>query len=74
MSDKPSSSWYLAPILLAIVGSAIMWYVLKNEDHPDSSKMIRKGWIIGICLTVIPYLIWIPMVVVMDLKFIFWES
>ncbi len=59
MSDKPSAAWYLAPILMGIVGSAIMWYVLKDEDHPDSKKMSRKGWIIGIALSVIS-VAWIP--------------
>ena len=43
MSDKPSAAWYLAPIFLGIIGSGIMWYVLKDEDHPDSPKMIWKG-------------------------------
>jgi len=50
MSNKPSAAWYLAPIFLGIIGSAIMWYVLKDEDHPDSPKMVRKGWVIGIVL------------------------
>jgi len=35
--------------------------VLKDDDHPDSPKMIRKGWIIGIVLTVIDFA-WIPFV------------
>jgi len=61
MSNKPSAAWYLAPIFFGIVGSAIMWYVLKDDDHPDSPKMIRKGWIIGIVLTVIDFA-WIPFV------------
>jgi len=59
MSDKPSAAWYLAPIFLGIVGSAIMWFVLKDEDHPDSPKMVKKGWIIGIVLTLISFA-WIP--------------
>ncbi len=59
MSDKPPAAWYLAPIFMGIIGSAIMWYVLKDEDHPDSPKMVRKGWVIGIVLTVIS-LAWIP--------------
>jgi len=42
MSDKPSAAWYLAPIFFGIVGSAIMWFVLKDEDHPDSPKMVKK--------------------------------
>jgi len=67
MSDKPSAAWYLAPIFLGIIGSAIMWYVLKDEDHPDSPKMIKKGWIIGIALTVIPFIVWIPMLAVMPI-------
>ena len=53
MSNKPSAAWYLAPIFLGIVGSAIMWYVLKDNDHPDSPKMIRKGWVIGIVFSLI---------------------
>lgn len=61
MSNKPSAAWYLAPIFLGIIGSAIMWYVLKDDDHPDAPKMIRKGWIIGIVLTVIDFA-WIPFV------------
>ena len=63
MSDKPSAAWYLAPIFLGIVGSAIMWYVLKDEDHPDSPKMVRKGWVIGIVLTVIS-VGWIPFMLI----------
>jgi len=59
MSDKPSAAWYLAPIFLGIIGSAIMWFVLKDEDHPDSPKMVKKGWIIGIVLTVIMFA-WMP--------------
>ncbi len=63
MSDKPSAAWYLAPIFLGIVGAAIMWYVLKDEDHPDSPKMIKKGWVIGIALTLIS-VAWIPFVMI----------
>ncbi len=63
MSDKPSAAWYLAPILLGIIGSAIMWFVLKDEDHPDSPKMVKKGWIIGIVLTVLHFA-WIPMMLI----------
>jgi len=63
VSDKPSAAWYLAPIFLGIIGSAIMWYVLKDEDHPDSPKMVRKGWVIGIVLTVIS-VAWIPLMLI----------
>ncbi len=63
MSDKPSAAWYLAPIFLGIIGSAIMWYVLKDEDHPDSSKMVKKGWVIGIVLTLIS-IAWIPLILI----------
>jgi len=59
MSNKPSAAWYLAPIFLGIIGSAIMWFVLKDEGHPDSPKMVRKGWIIGIVLTLLHF-IWMP--------------
>ncbi len=40
-----------------------MWYVLKDEDHPDSPKIIKKGWVIGIILTVISFA-WIPFVLI----------
>ncbi len=63
MSDKPSAAWYLAPIFLGIIGSAIMWYVLKDEHHPDSPKMVKKGWVIGIVLTVIS-VAWIPLMLI----------
>jgi len=66
MSEKPSAAWYLAPIFLGVIGSAIMWYVLKDEDHPDSPKMVKKGWVIGIVLTVIPLVVWIPLMVMMQ--------
>jgi len=60
MSDKPSAAWYLAPIFLGIVGSAIMWYVVKDENHIDAPKMVKKGWVIGILLTLLN-LAWIPL-------------
>ena len=50
---KPTAAWYLAPIFMGIIGSAIMWYVLKDDEHPSAPKMVHKGWIIGIVLTVI---------------------
>jgi hypothetical protein len=37
-----------------------MWFVLKDEDHPDAPKMVKKGWVIGIILTIIPLLMMIP--------------
>ena len=64
MSDKPSAAWYLAPIFLGIIGSGIMWYVLKDVDHPDAPKMIRKGWVIGIILTLIDIAWWIPFMLI----------
>ena len=48
---KPSAAWYVVPIILGIIGSIIMWYILKDEN--DSAKMIRKGWIIGIIITIV---------------------
>jgi len=64
MSDKPSDAWYLAPIFMGVIGSTVMWFVLKDEDHPDSPKMIKKGWIIGIVFTLL-CLVWIIPFVVM---------
>jgi len=42
MSDKPSAAWYLAPIFFGIVGSAIMWYVLKDEEK-SSTLMVKRN-------------------------------
>jgi len=71
MSDKPSAAWYLAPIFFGIVGSAIMWFVLKDEDHPDSPKMVKKGWIIGIALTVFMFA-WMPFAFMTNMMFCPW--
>ena len=62
-ANKPSAAWYLAPIFLGLIGSIIMWYVVKDEDHPDSKKMVRKGWIIGIALTILSIAWIIPFVI-----------
>jgi len=55
---KPSAALYLIPVLLGIVGSVIMWFILKDEEDPSAPKMIKKGWIIGIILTLLS-LVWI---------------
>jgi len=26
---------------------------VKDEDHPDAPKMVKKGWVIGIVLTLL---------------------
>ena len=62
-TPRPSAGWYIAPILLAIIGSAIMWFVLKDENHPESAKMIKKGWIIGIIVTILCYGWMIPFLI-----------
>ncbi len=45
-----------------------MWYVLKDEDHPDAPKMVKKGWIIGIVLTLIMFA-WMPFGFMMNMMF-----
>jgi hypothetical protein len=40
-----------------------MWFVLKDEDHPDAPKMVKKGWVIGIVLTIISFA-WIPLLLI----------
>ena len=42
-----------------------MWYVLKDNEHEITKSMIHKGWVIGIVLTIIPSLMWIPFMVMM---------
>ncbi len=56
-SEKPTTAWYLAPILVGLVGSFFMWLILKNNDHLDTPKMIRKGWIIGIVIAIIAFIL-----------------
>ena len=65
--EKPSAAWYLAPIFLLVIGSAIMWYVLKDNEHEITKSMIHKGWVIGIVLTIIPFLMWISFMVMMPM-------
>lgn len=57
MSKKPSTVFYLVPIFNGLIGSIIMWWVLKDDEHPRTPKMIRNGWIIGIVLLVIHIII-----------------
>ena len=63
MSEKPTAAWYLAPILMGVIGSVIMWYVLKDEEHPDAAKMVKKGWVIGMVLFFIGVVSWIPFLI-----------
>jgi len=65
--EKPSAAWYLAPIFFVVIGSAIMWYVLKDNEHEITKSMIHKGWVIGIVLTTIPFLMWISFMVMMPM-------
>ena len=65
--EKPSAAWYLAPIFLVVIGSAIMWYVLKDNEHEITKSMIHKGWVIGIVLTIIPFLMWISFMVMIPM-------
>jgi len=40
-----------------------MWFVLKDENHPESQKMIKKGWIIGIIVAILCYGWMIPFLI-----------
>ncbi len=42
--------------------------MLKDEDHPDSPKMVKKGWVIGIVLTVISF-VWLPAMLISMMVF-----
>ncbi len=44
-----------------------MWYVLKDNEHEITKSMIHKGWVIGIVLTIIPFLMWISFMVMMPM-------
>lgn len=41
--EHNSAAWYLLPIFLGIIGSAVMYLVLRNRNRP----MVKKGAIIG---------------------------
>ena len=67
MTEKPTPAWYIAPIFLGIIGSWIMWYVLKDEKPDSVPQMVKKGWVIGIVLTVVAIAAWIPVLLMMIL-------
>ena len=47
MTNKISMPWYLIPIVFGIVGSVIMWIILRDEKTDEVKKFIRNSWIIG---------------------------
>ena len=61
MDMQPVSRSIVASIFLGILGSIIIWYDLKDRNHTDAPKMIKKGWVIGIVLTVLFCIAWISL-------------
>jgi hypothetical protein len=53
MKQSVSNIWYLAPIILAILGGALAWFVNKDKD-PEKA---RNFLIVGVVMTVINYLL-----------------
>jgi hypothetical protein len=53
MKQSVSNIWYLAPIILAILGGAVAWFVNKDKD-PEKA---RNFLIVGVVMTVINYLL-----------------
>lgn len=47
--EHNSIIWYLLPIFFGIIGSAIMYFVLRNKNQ----AMIKKGIIIGVIVTAV---------------------
>jgi hypothetical protein len=52
-NEHVSSLWYLAPLLLAVIGGIVAWYVNKDKDPGKA----RNFLILGVILTLIPVLI-----------------
>ncbi len=54
MPNEVSRPWYLIPIIFGLVGSLIMWIILKNDPADDVKAFIRKSWIIG-AISIVAY-------------------
>lgn len=50
---RPSSAWYLVPILFGIIGGLVMFLVLKDQNR----RMAKKGLVVGIIFTVIGFVV-----------------
>ena len=57
--------WYLAPIFLGILGGIVMYLVIKDDDP----KMAKKGLIVGLILTAVSVIAYVPFAI-MGLAFI----
>ena len=55
-----SGMWYLAPIFLGVLGGLVMYLVVKDDDP----KMAKKGLIIGLILTAISVIAYVPLVII----------
>ena len=60
-----SGMWYLAPIFLGILGGIVMYLVIKDDDP----KMAKKGLIVGLILTAVSVIAYVPFAI-MGLAFI----
>ena len=54
MKQNVSGFWYLAPLLFAILGGGIAWFVNKDKD-PDKA---RNFLILGVIMTVLNYILY----------------
>ena len=61
-----SGAWYLAPIFIGILGGLVMYIVIKDDDP----KMAKKGLIVGLILTAVDTIIFIPLLVLTPFLFI----
>ena len=53
-----SPAYYLIPILNGLLGSIILWWILKDDEHPRAPKIIRNGWIIGFVMLIAHLILW----------------
>lgn len=53
VKSKPSSAWYLAPILLGIIGGIIGYLAVRDEDKEMAQNMLLVGFAMSIIETVI---------------------
>jgi uncharacterized membrane protein (UPF0136 family) len=50
---SPSKAWYVLPILLAIIGGLIIYFVLRSKDP----RMARNGLLLGILVFMVSIVI-----------------
>lgn len=51
-----SNVWYLLPMLFGLVGSIIVWFVVKGRDRKKAKEIAIVGFVLGVMIEIILYL------------------